>query len=285
MTANKLTLNIKKTKFILIGSLYRLSQVHNDFTVQVNSKSLERVSEHKILGVHTDESLTWRPRINDVIKKISAGLAALRHLSATIPFDTRINIYNALVTPYFNYCSPVWGNIGKSLSDKLQKLQHSAARVVTLSDYEIRSSDLLDGLGWERLENFRLKQLALLMYKIHNNLSPLYPKQIFYNISTVHTHKLRNSESNYYIPRPRTEYAKGSLHYKGSVLWNRIPLVFYSHTFIFMLSSNKVWEKRLISGLSQAGTAWLRKSSRYDSRDFLGGTGWAVQLFAAPLKN
>ena len=62
-------------------------------------------------------------------------------------------------------------------------------------------------------------------------------------------------------------------------------IVFYSRTFIFMLSSNKVWEKRLISGLSQAGTAWLRKSSRYDSRDFLGGTGWAVQLFAAPLKN
>ena len=74
------------------------------------------------------------------------------------------------------------------------------------------------GLGWERLENFRLKQLAVLMYKIHNNLSPLYLKQIFNNISTVHTYNLRNSESNYYIPRPRTEYGKGSLHYRGSVL-------------------------------------------------------------------
>ena len=52
-----------------------------------------------------------------------------------------------------------------------------------------------------------------------------------------------------------------------------VKTVFYSHTFIFMLSSNKVWEKRLISGLSQAGTAWLRKSSRYDSRDFWAGLG------------
>ena len=56
---------------------------------------------------------------------------------------------------------------------------------------------------------------------------------------------------------------------RASVEW----LVFYSHTFTFMLSSNKVWEKRLISGLSQAGTAWLRKSSRYDSRDFWAGLG------------
>ena len=58
LTANKLTLNIKETKFMFIGSPYRLSQVHNDVTVQVNNKLLERVSEHKTLGVHTDEFLT-----------------------------------------------------------------------------------------------------------------------------------------------------------------------------------------------------------------------------------
>ena len=31
-------------------------------------------------------------------------------------------------------------------------------------------------------------------------------------------HNFRNSELNYYVPRPRTESAKGSLHYRGSVL-------------------------------------------------------------------
>ena len=41
-----------------------------------------------------------------------------------------------------NYCSPVWGNIGKGLSDKLQKLQNRAARIVTFSSYENHSSDL-----------------------------------------------------------------------------------------------------------------------------------------------
>ena len=29
-------------------------------------------------------------------------------------------MYNALVMPYFNYCSDVWGNINKGLADKLQ---------------------------------------------------------------------------------------------------------------------------------------------------------------------
>ena len=60
------------------------------------------------------------------------------------------------------------------------------------------------------------------VYKIHNNLSPWYLRRIFTNTSDVHSHNLRNSELNYYVPRPRTESAKGSLHYRGSVLWNKI---------------------------------------------------------------
>ena len=94
---------------------------------------------------------------------------------------------------------------------------------LTISNYETRSSTLLDELGWESLENRRLKQLAVIMHKIHNNLSTLYLKRIFTNISTVHTRNLRNSEINYYVSRPRKEYGKGSLNYRGSVLWNMIP--------------------------------------------------------------
>ena len=66
--------------------------------------------------------------------------------------------------PYFNYCSPVWGNIGKGLTDKLQKLQNRAARIVTFSSYENHPSDLLIELGWDKLELQRLKQLAVVIY-------------------------------------------------------------------------------------------------------------------------
>ena len=113
-------------------------------------------------------------------------------------------------------------NINKGLADKLQKMQNRAARILTFSIHEVRSSVSLDELGWERLEYVRLEQLAVTMYKIHNDLSPSYLRRIFTNISNVHSHNLRNSELNY-VPRPRIEYAKGSLLYRGSVLWNKIP--------------------------------------------------------------
>ena len=90
--------------------------------------------------------------------------------------------------------------------------------------YEVRSSFFLDELGWETEARIsKTKQLAVTMYKIHNDFSPSYLRLIFTNTSNVHSHNLRNSELNYYVPRPRTESAKGSLHYRGSVLWNKVP--------------------------------------------------------------
>ena len=129
-------MNVKKTKYILIGSQFKLSQINSDFTVKVNNTPLERVIKHKSLGVQIDESLNWRPHINTISKKISPGLATLKCVSRFTPFDTRVSMYNALVMPYFNYCcSAVWGNINKRLADKLQKMHNRAARIRTFSNH------------------------------------------------------------------------------------------------------------------------------------------------------
>lgn len=102
LPANKLTLNVKKTKFMLIGSHFKLSQTNSDFTVKVNYLPLERVIKHKSLGVQTDESLNWYGHTLLLFapsKKIFTGLAILKRVSPILPFDTRVNVYNTLVMP------------------------------------------------------------------------------------------------------------------------------------------------------------------------------------------
>lgn len=69
LSANKLTLNVKKTKYMLIGSQFKLSQINSDFIIKVNNTPLERVIEHKTLGVQIDESLSWRPHIHTIFKE------------------------------------------------------------------------------------------------------------------------------------------------------------------------------------------------------------------------
>jgi len=46
LKAIKLTLTVKKTKYMLIGSKCKLSQIHNYVTVKVNDTPLDRVTKH-----------------------------------------------------------------------------------------------------------------------------------------------------------------------------------------------------------------------------------------------
>ena len=78
-------------------------------------------------------------------------------------------IYNALIQPYFDNCSPLWDNFCAYLKEKLQKFQNCAARIIAGASYEIPSTDVLETLGWEALEVRRKRNKAILMYRILNN--------------------------------------------------------------------------------------------------------------------
>lgn len=100
----------------------------------------------------------------------------------------------------------MWGYINKGLSAKLQKLQNRAARIVT--------KDIMDELGWEVLENRRMRQLAILIYKInHGIISLTYLTNIFANVSDVHSYNIRNSLISLHFPKHKLEISKHSLYY------------------------------------------------------------------------
>ena len=79
-------------------------------------------------------------------------VSAMRRLKPFVPLSTLKMLYNAIIQPYFDYCSPLWDNCGIGLKDKLQKFQNRAARVITAATYDIRSSDILENLNWKPLE-------------------------------------------------------------------------------------------------------------------------------------
>ena len=61
-----------------------------------------------------------------------------------------------------------------------------------------------------------------MVYKSLNGLSPQYLNSMFsYEVSS---HSLGDSEGKLAIPPPRNSYVKSSFSYRGSVLWNSLPI-------------------------------------------------------------
>ena len=88
-----------------------------------------------------------------------------------MPPKTLHNVYHGLVQSHFDFCSVVWDNCGRALSDKLQRLQNHAAHVLTYSSYDADAIKLIKNLDWINLETRRQILKAGMVYKSVNGLS------------------------------------------------------------------------------------------------------------------
>ena len=174
LSANKLTLNVLKTDFMLIGSRQRVAALEGNVTLRLNDAVLQQVHSLKCLGVNVDQNLTWDSHNASIRKKVTRNVRILKKVKPVLNrLINLIDIYRSLIEPYFTYCCIVWDSIGETQTKSLQKFQNRAARIITGASYLIRSNDVLDQLGWLNLAEQRQYQKAM-MFKIINGLTPSY---------------------------------------------------------------------------------------------------------------
>ena len=131
LLANKLTLHMDKTEYMIAGSRQRINKIENDPDIRLGNDNIKRVKETKTSGIIIDDHLKWNTHIDNVVAKVSRAIGLIRHMKMFVPQATLISVYNAIVQPHFDYCSLVW-DIGNAYSlEKLQKMQNRAARVIT----------------------------------------------------------------------------------------------------------------------------------------------------------
>ena len=216
LRANKLTLNMTKTEFMLIGSRQRLSTLTESPKFAINDFQVSQVTTAKSLGVTIDDRLDWSGHIEKVTKKVASGIGAIKRIRHLVPQATLQLIYQALIQPHFDYCNIVWGNCGITLRNKVQKLQNRAARVLTYSSYDVDAGYLFKLLGWKNLACQQQITRATMVYRSLHGLAPNYLSSKFERREVAYN--LRDSENKLNVPLPRTNYYKNSFSYSGAIL-------------------------------------------------------------------
>ena len=207
---------------MIIGSRQKLLAEGNpEPRIRIDNKSIEKVTHTKSLGLIIDNRLTWAKHISEISKKVSMAIGAMKRIRPCITTAAAVQTYNSLILPHFDYCSPVWDGLNNELSEKLQKIQNRAARVITKTSYDTRSRLLRKKLHWDTLAVRRKKQKVTLVFKTLNKKSPVYLQDLFTPYCT--DYNLRNSEQKLALPIPRTNYLKRSFSYDGAILWNNLP--------------------------------------------------------------
>ena len=120
------------------------------------------------------QNAKWNEHLENMITNITKHLGILRKLKFSLNRSNLEKMYLVYIRPLFEYACEVWDNCGIGYSDKLEKLQLDAARIVTGLPIFTKSEYLYAETGWETLSERRYRRKRQLFFNIKCGMAPEY---------------------------------------------------------------------------------------------------------------
>lgn len=223
-----LSVNAAKSQLSVIGTSKQLSKINygNIPNVMFNGTILDYSSVVKDLGVFVDNSLSWRPQIAEISKKIFATFHSLKRWKNFLPIKTKISLVNSLMLSKLDYADACYPDLSEELTNKLDRLQNLCIRFIFgLKKFDHVSQYRLK-LGWLPIKHRRNLHVVTLLYTtLFCPWSPLYLKERFSFLgnSTLHLNLRSLNDSKLNIPTCNTKSYSNSFTVKAVRLWNALP--------------------------------------------------------------
>ena len=104
LSANRLTLKVLKTDFMVIGLRQRVANLGEDVALPLLETELEKVNAVKCFGVDIDGYLTWNNHMLSLRQNVTRNLGVLRRVKSFLKAENLTVIYRSIIEPYFTYC-------------------------------------------------------------------------------------------------------------------------------------------------------------------------------------
>ena len=215
--ANKLSLNLQKTKYMLFSN----SLVSLPDNIYFDNSPLDKVSDIKFLGVTIDDKLSWRLHVDTICKTISRNIGIINRLKTHLPSNSLFTLYSSLILPYLNYGLLAWGNACQWLLDKLLLLQKKALRIICHTAFRAHTDPLFSDNKIMKIKDLHLFQLGQLMYNYKKNALPAIFQSMFTKNLSFHNYPTRHSDE-FHLPLLRTVLAQKTFIYDGPKFWNSL---------------------------------------------------------------
>ena len=170
LVVNKLSLNIRKTKFMLFHS------PNTKFTfipnLNINGIELERVENFNFLGLTINENLSWKPHMDKVKNKIAKSGGVINRLKHFLPMNILRTIYCSAIQSNLTYSLLVWGYD----CNRLAKTQKKVIRNICCEKYNAHTDPLFKKLNLLKIEDLYVMNTLKFYYKLEKGQIPDYFK-------------------------------------------------------------------------------------------------------------
>ena len=171
LSANKLSLNINKTKYMVFHFKQKKLENFDVPKLNIDGNLLTHVRNYKFLGLMLDDTISWDSHINHISNKISKVNAMLSKLKYQFPSHVLLMIYNSLILSQINYGLTLWtfGNC-----ERIKRLQKQALRNINKSHFLAHTQPICKTLKTLLFDDISNLQCLKFYYKLQNKLLPKY---------------------------------------------------------------------------------------------------------------
>ena len=223
LSANKLCLNVKKTKSMVFGSKKVREKVKESGLRVNNGERIEWVDNFKYLGVIVDEKLKFEEHVEYVRKKVARKLGVIRKIKKTLSKKTKEILFKSIVFPHFKYCSTVLFGCNVKSLDKLQKIFNVGARIVLNRDRRSNVEEMCHELGVMLIRKEVISDILIYLFKIENNMLPKYLQKFLKKNREIHRYGTRQVDQLYRVHR-KTKLGVKSMFFEGIRIYNKLSI-------------------------------------------------------------
>ena len=97
--ANRMVFNAEKTECMLLGTRHRRRSASAALCVHTDNGTVTSVDTHTLLGLHVDNSLTWRVHVTKLCSKLRSRLYLFNQVKRLMPIGARKLYFSGMVQP------------------------------------------------------------------------------------------------------------------------------------------------------------------------------------------
>ncbi len=103
INANRMVLNVDQTECVLLSTCQKLRDALKNFSVGEDEYIVTPVSSHKLLGIHVDNTFSWKIHITHLCSKLRSRLYLFNQVKHLMPLSIRKQYFTGLVHPVMDY--------------------------------------------------------------------------------------------------------------------------------------------------------------------------------------
>lgn len=222
MAQNFLQLNESKGELILFGPTTAISKTTGSLG------ALATLIQPKVrnLGVIFDSDLRFDAQVSAVVGSCFYQLRLITSIKPFLFIRDLQRVIISLILSRLDYCNSLYIGLTDELTNRLQLIMNSAARMLTGTRMRDHISPVLASLHWLPVQERAQFKTLLFTYKALNGLAPDYISELLEYTSTQTSRTLRSGDQRLLHVPWSNLVSRGDRAFAVAAprLWNALPL-------------------------------------------------------------